>query len=98
VAFVLGTSVVAFPLGLAGVLPAGVVLGGVLLVTLLYLVVVDFLYVGRLAAYVAILELPESPVATEIGPLFLPSAERQVPLGTSVDPDELILSDLPAQS
>jgi hypothetical protein len=98
VAFVLATSVVAFPLGLAGVLPAGVVLGGVLLVTLLYLVVADFLYVGRLAAYVAILTLPETPVATETaGPVFSPSMEKLIP-NTSVDPDELILSDLPVRS
>jgi hypothetical protein len=99
VAFVLATSVVAFPLGLAGLLPVGIVVGGVLLVTLLYLVVADFLYVGRLAAYVAILELPESPAATELESLFPPSTERLIPpSSTSVDPDELILSDLPVRS
>ena len=37
--------------------------GGVLMVTLVYLAIADFLYIGRLAAYVAIVELPESPVA-----------------------------------
>jgi hypothetical protein len=99
VAFVLATSVVAFPLGLAGVLPAGVVLGGVLLVTLLYLVVADFLYVGRLAAYVAILELPENPVVTETAaPPSAPSVGKLIRSSTSVDPDELILGDLSAQS
>ena len=99
VAFVLATSVVAFPLGLAGVLPAGIVLGGVLLVTLLYLVVADFLYVGRLAAYVAILELPQTPLVPETaGPLFPAGTERAIPPSTSVDSDELILSDLPARS
>ncbi len=83
VAFFIASSVVAFPLAFAGVLPAGVVLGGVLLVTLLYFAVVDFLYIGRLAAFVAILELPEAPLA----------AVPQFPPQTRVDPDELILSD-----
>lgn len=95
VAFVLATSVVAFPLGLARVLPAGVVLGGVLLVTLLYFGVVDFLYMGRLAAYVAILELPKNPVLAETSqPLISPAA----PSRGAVDRNELILGDLPASS
>ena len=34
------------------------VLGGMLLVTLLYFAAVDFLYVGRLAAYVFMIEPP----------------------------------------
>jgi hypothetical protein len=66
VAFVVASSVVAFPLAFAGVLPGGVVLGGVLLVALLYFAVVDFLYVGRLAAYVYIVEGPETPPAPEV--------------------------------
>jgi len=87
------TSVVAFPLGFAPVLPAGMVLGGVLFVTLLYFAVVDYLYIGRLAAYVAILELPEA--ATVLGndaasPMFTPSGPSN-----RIDPDELILSDVP---
>ena len=93
VAFIVATTVVAFPMGLATVLPAGVTLGGVLLVTLLYFAVADFLYVGRLAAYVAILKLPQPVVATK-------HAVRQQPVldtrSSSVDPDELILGDLPA--
>jgi len=93
VAFVLATSVVAFPLGLAGVLPAGIVFGGVLLVTLLYLAVADFLYVGRLAAYVAILELPEIPVVAETATEIFPSSPQT---GNAIDQNELILSDSPA--
>lgn len=97
-AFVLATSVVAFPLGLAGILPAGVVLGGVLLVTLLYFAAADFLYVGRLAAYVAILELPETPVVSETAAALPLTSQYTAPSGSSVDPDELILSDLPSQA
>jgi len=86
------TSVLAFPLAFAELLPAGVVLGGVLLVGLLYFAVVDFLYVGRLAAYVYILAGPDAE----------PSLSRARPRGPvppihpSVDPGELILSDVPA--
>jgi hypothetical protein len=90
-AFVVASSVVAFPLAFAEVLPAGVVLGGVLLVSLLYFAVADFLYMGRLAAYVAMIELPELP---EVSPEPAPSIQ----LRSGIDPDELILSDVPAES
>jgi len=99
-AFVLATSVVAFPLGLAGVLPAGIVLGGVILVTLIYLAIADYLYIGRLAAYVAILELPQTTVVTSgLAPAF-PSGAEHITAGiqasNAVDQDELILGDSPA--
>lgn len=76
-------------------LPPGVVLAGVLLITLAYFAVVDFLYVGRLAAYVAIMELPEAPPV----PIVLPSASilptaLSIPTATGIDRDELILSDV----
>jgi len=58
IVFVVASSAVAVPLGFAQVLPGGMVFGGVLLVTLLYFAVVDFLYVGRLATYVFLLEEP----------------------------------------
>lgn len=63
IVFVVATSAVAVPLGLAEALPGSVVFGGVLLVTLLYFAAVDFLYVGRLAAYVFLFEAqePEPP-------------------------------------
>ncbi|MBZ5704843.1 MAG: hypothetical protein LAN63_05780 [Acidobacteriia bacterium] len=94
-AFFFASSVVMFPLALAGVLPPGVVLAGVLLITLAYFAVVDFLYVGRLAAYVAIMELPEAPPV----PIVLPSASilptaLSIPTATGIDRDELILSDV----
>lgn len=100
-AFVVAGSVVAFPLGFAAVLPVGVVLGGVLVVTLLYFAVADFLYMGRLAAYVAIVEIPNARVGVQMAPPPLPH------LGSHLDPDarsspvdatELILSDVPATS
>jgi hypothetical protein len=56
--FVVASFAAAVSLGLSEVLPGGVVLGGLLLVTLLYFAAVDFLYVGRLAAYVFMIEPP----------------------------------------
>jgi hypothetical protein len=91
VAFGIATSAVAFPLAFAGVLPTGLVFAGLLLVKLLYLAVAAFLYVGRLAAYLAIVEGPDA--------LFIqaPAPRTEPPSGadTRVDPCELILSDLP---
>lgn len=98
-AFVMASSVVALPLAFAGVLPGGMVLGGVLLVTLLYFAVADSLYVGRLAAYLAILELPDVAPLPSAGTLPLDASRgsaRGSPPGGRVDPDELILGDLPA--
>ena len=60
IVFVVASSAAAFPMGFAKILPAGMVFGGLLLVTLLYLAAVDFLYVGRLAAYVFMTE-PDPP-------------------------------------
>jgi hypothetical protein len=84
VAFVVATSVAAFPLAFAELLPAGIVLGGVILVTLVYFAIADFLYVGRLAAYVFLVEVPES---------IQPSALSIQPPAPASDDD--ILSDIP---
>jgi hypothetical protein len=62
IAFFVASSAVAVPLGFAGVLPAGMVFGGVLLIALLYFAAVDFLYIGRLATYVYLLEESEPSV------------------------------------
>jgi len=96
VGFVIASSVVAFPLAFAAVLPGGVVLGGMLLVTLLYFALADFLYAGRLAAYVFIAEGPEIPPPEIVPPPDSgPHLAFSVEPGGGVDPDELILSDTP---
>jgi hypothetical protein len=101
-AFVLASSIVGFPLAFAPYLPAAAVLGGVLVVTVLYCAVADFLYVGRLAAYIAILEMPESQVSAEPAPPALPLAgthlDANLQPSPAVDATELILSDVPASS
>jgi hypothetical protein len=98
-AFVLATSIVAFPLDFAPYLPTGVLLGGVLLVTLLYFAAADFLYVGRLAAYVAIVEIPDAQVSAETAPpLACQRLDPSIQPGSAVDATELILSDVPVSS
>jgi hypothetical protein len=101
-AFVLVSSIVGFPLAFAPYLPPAVVLGGVLLVTVFYFAVADFLYVGRLAAYAAMVEMPESQVSAETAPPALPLAgtrlDPNLQPSPAVDATELILSDVPAPS
>lgn len=99
-AFVVASSVVVFPLAFIGLLPWGVVLAGVLLITLLYFAVADFLYVGRLAAYVAIVELPEATPVALAPRLWPPRPPTTVspPLATGIDKGELILSDVLAEA
>jgi hypothetical protein len=101
-AFVIAGSVVAFPLAFAAVLPAGVVLGGVILVTLIYFAITDFLYIGRLAAYMAMAEMPDTPACAEIAPPLLPPSgtylDPNIHSSPAIDASELILSDVPASS
>lgn len=93
-AFVLASAAAAFPLAFAGVIPPGFVAIGVALVTWLYFAMADFLYIGRLAAYVAICEAPELPAA-QAATIAQPGPHPSFPKW-GIDPDELILSDVPA--
>ena len=92
------STVVGFPLAFAGLIPPVIVLGAVLLLTLAYFALVDALYVGRLAGYVAILEAPPAPPPPPIpapSPLMGPQESAQ-PVATElarIDQSENILSD-----
>ena len=85
------SAVVGFPLAFAGFIPPIIVLGAVLLLTLAYFALVDALYIGRLAGYVAILEAPPPPPS----PLMSPRdpAQSIAPELAMVDQSENILSD-----
>ncbi|HWY22093.1 MAG TPA: hypothetical protein VNX26_12790 [Candidatus Acidoferrum sp.] len=83
---VFGTAL-SMPLAFIHVAPSRLVIAAMILVTLAYLAVVDWLYIGRLAGYVCIAEMPET--LAESLPLTIP------PPRTSIDRDEPILSDLP---
>jgi hypothetical protein len=91
VAFVGATTAVSMPLGFAGVVPWRLVVVAVILVTLVYFTVVDWLYMARLAGYVCIAEMPQALLAP------LPPAPLPVPppVQTTIDREEPILSDIP---
>jgi hypothetical protein len=87
-------SAIMVPLSVLAVLPPGYGLIGVLLILLGYFFVADFLHIGRLAAYLAVLDNPGSSTIVEPAPLP-PDAGRGLS-SNRVDPDELILSDVPS--
>jgi hypothetical protein len=90
VLFLIASSVVMFPLAFTEVVPPSVVLSAVLLLTLAYFALADVLYIGRLAAYAAIVEAPPVPPPA---PSLEPSVHSIQPVLAMVDQDELILSD-----
>jgi hypothetical protein len=101
VAFVGATTAISMPLGFAGVLPWRLVVLGVILVTLAYFALADWLYMARLAGYVCIAEMPEALLAPlPRAPIPRPSLSGlepapTPPLRTTIDRDEPILSDVP---
>ena len=89
IAFAGASMVVSVPLALAGMLPWRLTALGVVLVTLAYLVVADWLYTARLAGFVCIAEIHDALLAP---PPRLPAPT--IPAAT-IDRDELIMSDVP---
>jgi hypothetical protein len=97
VAFVGATTVVSMPLGFAGVVPWRLVVAAMILVTVAYLALADWLYMARLAGYVCIAETPQAllvPLPPAPPPIAAPPV-RTTPVQTMIDRDEPILSDLP---
>ena len=94
VAFSVASTVVSMFLAFLQFLPARLIIGAIILLTLAYFSVVDWLYIARLAGYVCIAEMPDLPVLTAStfdSPLSSPDAVIQ----EAIDRDEPILSDLP---
>jgi hypothetical protein len=94
--FIVATSVVTFPLAFAAAVPMGLVLGAWLLLTLVYFAIVDALYVGRLAGYIAILEAPPAPqpLVSQTPLVSTQPSTLNIQLPTAmVDQQELILGD-----
>ncbi|MGA7907370.1 MAG: hypothetical protein WCA16_08205 [Candidatus Sulfotelmatobacter sp.] len=94
--FVGATGVVSLPLAFLQVAPGRLVLAGMLLVTLAYFAVADWLYVARLAGYVCIAEMPQE-LLTPLPAAPLPPAPHRIlaEINTTIDRDEPILSDVP---
>jgi hypothetical protein len=91
VAFVAATTVVSMPLAFIPLVPWRVAVLAMIFITLVYFAVADWLYMARLAGYVCIVEMTDEMFA----PLPPPVPVAPTPLHTSIDRDELILSDLP---
>jgi hypothetical protein len=97
-AFIVGSAVSFSILVFAGVVPPGFVLLGMALITLIYFFVADYLYTGRLAAYLFAIEGLDRSVGISPPPLMTPPAGGFIPDQPSAagfDRDELILSDVP---
>ena len=94
VAFSIATSVVAFPLALAQVAPARLVIAVIVLITLAYFAVVDWLYMARVAGYACIAEMSNAFEVTSSPPPVARSG-NVAQVDTSIDRNEPILSDLP---
>ncbi len=90
IAFVGATTIVSVPLALVGAFPWRVVAWLMILVTLAYFALADWLYTVRLAGYVCIAEMPDALLAP------LPPIVPAPPIPSqTIDRDELILSDVP---
>lgn len=92
VAFVVATTLVSMPLTLAPLLPWRPVFLGMILLTLVYFAVADWIYTARLAGYAFIMQMPESFWAPPPPP---PIPQPSPIVSQTIDRDELILSDLP---
>ena len=90
VAFVGATTLVSVPMGFAGLLPWRLVVLAILAVTVAYLAVADWLYTARLAGYLTIIEMPE-----DLWKPAVPPTPPPLLVQSSIDRDELILSDVP---
>ncbi len=86
-AFSVATTAVSFPLAFVRVGPTRLIIAAVIFVALAYFALADWLYMARLAGYICIAEMPET--LSESATLPTP------PPRTSIDRDELILSDVP---
>lgn len=94
-AFVFATGVVFLPLALVGAISSRSIVLAMALITLVYFVVADWIYLARLAGYICITELPA--VGPQAFPQLLtpgPPAMIFTPSDAAVDRDEPILSDL----
>lgn len=86
-AFSAVTTAISLPLAFLPVAQARFVVAVVILMTFVYFVIADWLYMARLAGYVCIAEMPAAAASSERLPVPPPQ--------TSIDRGEPILSDIP---
>lgn len=99
VIFIAASSIVLLPLGLAAALSWRIIAGALIVITLAYFAVADWVYMARLGGYACIAEWPEAwPVFATPAPVAIPPTElaaRIAGLEGVIDRAELILSDVP---
>lgn len=88
--FIIASVLVLIPMTFASIVPPAITLIGIIFVTLIYFAVVDLLYVGRLAAYVAITQSGRSAASFSAYPM---SPSPQPP--PQVADEDNILCDIP---
>lgn len=93
VAFFTATSLISLPLAFIPVVPARLVIAAMLLITLIYFSVADWLYIARLAGYIFIVERSAELLMTPRRPPLPPQGIASSNI--TIDRDELILSDIP---
>lgn len=87
--FMIASVGIGMPLAFVAVAPWRPLVALMIALTLFYLALADWLYMARLAGYIAILELPEAPVEQAA-----PTPAGDAPIQTTIDRDEPILSDV----
>jgi len=90
------------PLALLGTIPWRIIAITVLVITILYFAVADWIHIVRIAGYVCISEMRDPkawPRTQELGPIPPGRMSGSTPIAgteTAVDRNELILSDPPS--
>jgi hypothetical protein len=99
VVFVGASTLALIPLGLLGLLAWRAMALMAVVGTLAYFAFADWLYMARLAGYIYIAETPDAllvaPPAVIVPPSDAPRVPWEPPAETRIDPEELILSDIP---
>jgi len=93
VAFGVAFTFVSLPLAFIRVAPSRLVIAVAMFVILAYFAVADWLYMARLAGYVFIADMPDPLLTTS--PLPPPFHSAGIVPDTTIDREELILSDIP---
>jgi len=94
VAFSVATTLVSFSFAFIQIAPSRLVIFGIILETLAYFAVVDWLYMVRLAGYVFIADMPNPSLAAPVSPPRSPVGKAPL-IESSIDRNETILSDIP---
>jgi hypothetical protein len=94
--FFVGSTAASMVLGMARIVPAALVMAGVLIVTLLYFIAADWIHVGRMAAWFYLAEMPV--VAVSPPPIAVFATATATPAVADFPAEDDILSDIEARA